>query len=167
MREFQGTIIGPCTAHWWSKAGLWPCWGWLLCPESPLLFFCWFECKKVAIIGDFLLWANCQSALLRILIHWLHPFLCILRTHCPPLFLPAIMSSFGWVYPTTHDDFNYVYRIIAKMLNKKDDRLRCLTSGTIFINMNPSYWYKSLKLSAMDSSWIRPTPVPVPYGRMF
>ena len=57
----------------------------------------------------------------------------------PPLFLPVIMSSFGWVYPTTHDGFNYVYRIIGKMLSKKGDRLRCLTSRTIFINMNPSY----------------------------
>ena len=52
-------IIRPYTDHWRTKAGLWPYRDCLLCPWSPLRCFCGVECINIAIIGDFLWWANC------------------------------------------------------------------------------------------------------------
>ena len=48
-RISQGPFKGPCKAQWRTMAGHGPCWGKLLCPHSPLIwFFLCLECKNMA-----------------------------------------------------------------------------------------------------------------------
>ena len=52
-RKPQGPFKGPCKAQWKTMTGHGPCWGQLLCPLSPLIWFFTFRVQKYGLYSRF------------------------------------------------------------------------------------------------------------------